>query len=225
MIHHPAIAPRPREFVQLAGVWRGQLPDGGAMVEEKVDGVRAWYVDGALTTREGIPICGVGHILHRIGGMEKAYGRPLFLDGEFKTPGGFRATLSHIGKGLRAPEQGTLHLFDCLHADEWRGDECDRPLYARKAMLADLAALAEGLSGEWDWRPGSRGKEPDGPALTVVADQWCSDADEVRAMAQSIWAREGEGVMVKDATAPYRRSRNAAWQKYKQQGWSIRKVA
>jgi hypothetical protein len=47
-------------------------------VEEKKDGVRAYYIGNILRTREGIEIGGVGHILHRLAGIERAYGRKLY---------------------------------------------------------------------------------------------------------------------------------------------------
>lgn len=225
MNRHPALTTRPRELVQLAGVWSGGLPTGGAMVEQKHHGVRAAWIGSQLLTREGMPIGGVDHIAHRIRGVEKALGRAVFIDGEFIAPGGYRATLRHIGQGLRAPEQGTLHAFDCLHADEWSRDDCDRPLYERKAMLANLVNAADEQGLSWEWREGTRGREPDGPGLLTVPDQWCSTPAEVEQMAIEIWARDGEGVMIKDAEAPYRRNRNAGFLKYKQRGWSIRKVA
>lgn len=225
MTTHPALIRRPRELVQLAGEWRGGLLDHGTMVEQKHDGVRAYYLGGVLRTREGMEIGGAGHILWRIQSIERAYGRPMFMDGEFIAPGGYQATLKHIGQGLRAPEQGTLHCFDCLHADEWQANDCDRPLYERKAMLGRLMGMQDDPSLSWDWRPGTHGKEPDGPALAIVEDEWCATQADVEAMAQRIWVAEGEGVMVKDAESVYRRARTDAWRKYKRNGWATRKVA
>ena len=224
MTPHPALVRGPAELCQLARDWRGGLPDHGTMAEEKVDGVRACWIDGRLLTREGMEIGGVGHIAWRIEQAERAEGRKLFVDGEFVAPGGFRETLRHIGQGLRAPEQGTLHAFDCLYLDEWRENDCDRPLVERKAMLTRIVETTKGLSGQWEWRPGTHGREPDGPAIEVIPDRWCFDRRDVEAMAAEIWARDGEGVMLKDAETPYRRDRNASWQKYKRAGWSTRKI-
>lgn len=225
MTPHPALSRGPRELVALSGEWRGGLPDGGAMVEEKRDGVRAHYLGGALRTREGIEIGGVGHIVHRLAGIERAYGRPLMFDGEFIAPGGYQATLRHIGQGLRAPEGGTLHLFDCLHAYEWQANDCDRPLYERKAMLARLMGIRCYDDDGWTWRAGTRGKEPDGPPVAIIPDVWCATQADVEQMAGEIWARDGEGIVIKDAASIYRRERSNAWQKYKQRGWATRKVA
>ena len=225
MTPHPALSRRPRELVQLSGEWRGGLPDGGAMCEQKMDGVRAYYLGNTLRTREGMEIGGVGHILWRIQSIERAYGRPIFLDGEFIAPGGYHATLRHIGQGLRAPEGGTLHCFDCLHADEWQANDCDRPLYERKAMLARLVGMQSDIDDGWTWRPGTHGKEPDGPALAIIPDVWCATQVDVEQMAAEIWERGGEGCMIKDAESVYRRERSNRWMKYKKQGWATRKVA
>ncbi len=225
MTPHPALSRGPSELVQLAGEWRGGVPAYGTWIEEKLDGVRACYIDGALRTREGIEIGGVGHILHRLTGIERAYGRPLMFDGEFIAPGGYLATLRHIGQGLCAPEGGTLHLFDILHAEEWRENDCDRPLYERKAMLTSLVRIQCDDDDGWTWRAGTHGKEPDGPPVAIIPDVWCSTQVEVEQMASEIWARGGEGVMLKDAESVYRRERSNAWRKYKKMGWATRKVA
>lgn len=224
MTPHPALSRGPRELVQLSGKWRGGLPDGGAMCEQKMDGVRAYYLGNTLRTREGMEIGGVGHILHRLAGIERAYGQPLMFDGEFIAPGGYQATLRHIGQGLRAPEGGTLHLFDCLHAEEWQANDCDRPLYERKAMLSSLVGIQNDSDGGWTWRAGTHGKEPDGPPVAIIPDVWCATPADVEQMAAEIWARDGEGVVVKDAESVYRRERSNAWRKFKRAGWSTRKI-
>ena len=225
MTPHPALSRGPRELVQLAGEWQGGVPDFGTWVEEKLDGVRACYIGGVLRTREGIEIGGVGHILHRLAGIERTYGVPMFFDGEFIAPGGYQATLRHIGQGLRAPEGGTLHLFDCLHTYEWQANDCDRPLYERKAMLASLVGMQSDDDDGWTWRAGTYGKEPDGPPVAIIPDTWCATQADVEQMASEIWARGGEGIVVKDPMSIYRRERSNAWLKYKRSGWSVRKIA
>ncbi|EQA97262.1 ATP-dependent DNA ligase [Sphingobium sp. HDIP04] len=216
---------RPRELVQLAGEWKGGVPAHGTMVEEKLDGVRACWIGGELLTREGTPIGGIGHIAYRLRSIEKAVGHGIFFDGEFLAPGGFRATLRHIGQGLRAPEQGTLHLFDAMPAPAWAAGGTDRPLYERKARLRRWVALAADPALSWEWRPGTHGREPKEPALAVIPDTWCATQADVERLANEIWARGGEGVVLKDAESGYRRARTADWLKYKQRGWSTRQVA
>ena len=219
---HPALRRRPAELVQLAGDWRGGVPDHGTWIEQKHDGVRTAWIGGRLVTREGMEIGGAAHIAHRIRIIGAASGRPVFLDGEF-IASDYRATLRHIGQGARAPEAGTLHLFDCLWADEWEADDCDRPLYDRRKMLEHLVAAGEAHPLSWEYRPGTHGREPDAPPLSLVATHWCADQGDVEAFTASVWASGGEGAMLKDAEAPYRRNRSRAWLKYKRAGWATRK--
>lgn len=225
MIRHPSLVSRPRELFQLAGEWRGGVPEGGTWIEEKHDGARAGWIAGRLLTREGIAIGGIGHIAWHLAAIEREAGEPMFFDAEFIAPGGFLATLEHIGRGERAAEGGTLHLFDCMPLMEWKHGGTDRPLIQRKAMLRDLVAAAPDPALSWDWRPGTHGAEPEGPAIAVVEDHWCADQSEVEDMAVRIWARGGEGVMLKDAESPYRRNRNGAWRKFKRHDWAVQTKA
>ena len=222
MTPHPCLTAKPRELVQLAGEWRGGVPHHGIWTEEKLDGVRACWVGGELLTREGHPIGGVEHIAYRLRSIEKAAGHGIFFDGEFLAPGGFRATLRHIQQGLRAPEQGALWLFDAMPAPAWAAGGTEQPLYERKARLRKWVALAADPRTSWEWRPGTRGKEPDGPAIDVVPDTWCASQADVERLANEIWARGGEGLILKDAEAGYQRKRSDAWRKYKKAGWSTR---
>ena len=225
MSAHHSLATRPRELVQLAGEWRGGIPAHGTWAEEKLDGVRACWVGGELLTREGQPIGGIDHIAYRLRSIEKGVGHGIFFDGEFIAPGGYRATLRHIGQGLRAPEQGTLHLFDAIPASAWAAGGTECPLYERKEQLRAWVALAADPSADWNWRPGTHGREPNEPALSIVPDTWCATQADVEDMANRIWARGGEGVMLKDSESLYRRTRSNAWLKYKRADWSVRKLA
>ena len=98
MTHHPALSRGPRELVQLAGDGAAACP-----MEGNGRGKTRWR-PRPLHRRhpphpQGIEIGGVGHILHRLAGIERAYGQPLMFDGEFIAPGGYQATLRHIGRG------------------------------------------------------------------------------------------------------------------------------
>ncbi|PTR08659.1 MULTISPECIES: hypothetical protein [unclassified Novosphingobium] len=208
---------------QLAGDWRGQMPAGGMMAEEKRDGWRCLYLTGIdgtprLFTRQGRLIEGAGHILYRLGLMERAAGRPMVFDGEFQVGGTLAATKAWCEGGWRrGGEAGTLHLFDCLPMADWRAGGDDTPLYARKSRLQDLArAVDEDPALSWEYRPGSKGDESWRTSCPILPDQWVQDVGEALGEARRVWATGGEGIMLKDAEAPYRRNRNAAWFKVKQ---------
>lgn len=209
------MTPRPSELCQLASTWRGQVGDGGTWWEEKVDGWRALYYRGTLWTRNGHAIPGVGHILHTLAMIERATGVALFIDGEFQVDGALAATKAHCERGGRFREAGTFHAFDLLDLSEWDRGGSDVPLVARKARLVELVARADAMPDDWDWREGTRGQEPTGPAVVVVPDGWAFDGAHVQQEAARVWSAGGEGLMLKDALAPYVRRRDAAWAKVK----------
>lgn len=209
----------PAELCQLATHWTGSLPSSGVMAEQKIDGWRAlWLRDHAgapgIFTRNGVPIGGTAHIAYMLEQMERAAGEPMFFDGEFQVGGSLAATKAWCERGWKAGgEAGQLYLFDCMPASEWRAGGTQRPLYARKAMLRDLAQAAQGDG--WEWRPGSHGRDDDCPPVTVLEDGWAFDAHDVEREAHAVWARGGEGLMLKDAEAGYERCRNGRWLKVK----------
>ncbi len=204
---------------QLASDWRGTLPSEGTWAEPKIDGWRAMRfpgIDGItrLWTRNGMPIEGVGHILHRLERMERAAGEPMMFDGEFQVGGTLEATKRWCEAGWKqGGEAGVYHLFDCLPLADWQAGGGAIPLYQRKARARVLwEATAE---EEWDWRPGSRGRDEGAIPVVLVEDQWLGIRADVVNEARRIWAAGGEGLVLKDSMAPYQRSRNGAWVKVK----------
>lgn len=206
-------------LVQLATDWRGTVPPGGLMCEQKIDGWRALRfpgIDGKqrLWTRNGFAIEGVGHIQHQLARMESAAGEPLVFDGEFQVGGTLAATKAWCETRWKlGGEAGVLHLFDVLPLAAWRAGGDPTPAYQRKARLAELMQVA--ATDEWEWREGSRGRDEGATAVQMIADGWAFDAADVIDAAQRVWATGGEGLMLKDPMAPYQRSRSAAWQKVK----------
>lgn len=207
------------ELCQLLGDWRGDVPEGGTWWERKWDGYRALRfagIDGQvrLWTRNGLPIEGVGHILYRLEQMEQAAGEPWMFDGEFVVDGTLEATKRWAEKRWRAGgEAGVLHLFDGMPLSAWQAGGDPTPLYRRKARLKELMHWA--TVDDWTWRPGSRGRDEGATPVVLVEDGWAEDAAQVVAEARRIWAAGGEGLVLKDYSAPYQRRRCAAWQKVK----------
>lgn len=199
------------------------MPAGGLMAEEKRNGWRCLWLTGIdgkarLFTRQGHPIEGAGHIAYCLALMERAAGMPMVFDGEFQIGDSLEATKAWCESGWRTGgEAGKLHLFDCLTMDEWRTGGTDTPLYVRKARLEALSrAVDEDEALSWDWRPGSRGDDAWRASCPILPDQWVSDVRDVLSEARRVWATGGEGLMLKDPEAPYRRKRNTAWLKVKQ---------
>ena len=209
-------------LVQLLDDWKGTVPEGGAWLEQKHDGWRAFYAPDylgkpCLWTRNGHPIEGVGHILHRLARMEREAGQPMFFDGELIVGGTLEATKAWCESGWKkGGEAGTFHAFDAIPLREWKAGGGAIPLISRKNALEALVAATD--EPEWEWRAGSRGRDEAGPAaVSFVGGQWIFDQRDVIDAARGIWAAGGEGVVIKEGDAPYRRNRNRTWQKVKRE--------
>ncbi|MFC4593695.1 hypothetical protein [Sphingobium tyrosinilyticum] len=200
----PPLAPRdprfvrgPSELCTLAVKWDGTVPGGGLIVQEKVDGIRALWIDGQLVTREGNAIGGTSHIAAALARLEQAFGRRMMFDGEFQVGAALQPTLRHFANGGRYGDAGHLFLFDAVPLEDWRTDRCQIPLTARLDVLdAGGAALR-------------------GDAVSVLPRRLVATPSAVQRDAEGIWAREGEGLVAKVPTSLYRRRRDMAWAKVK----------
>lgn len=195
---HPALQRKPETdgaLCQLVGDWSGKVPAGGVIVEPKVDGIRALWLNGELVTREGAPILGTEHIAQRLRAIEHDACRPMFFDGEFQVAGAFGPTIAHFQARGGRGNVGTLFLFDAIPMDCWHGREPSETLEARRGKLDRMAAAHVG----------------DG--LAVLPWAFMTDAADVADKARELIAAGGEGVVVKHALSTYRRSRSANWQR------------
>lgn len=204
---------------QLASDWTGTYPIGGMSAEVKIDGWRCLWFRGRdgkprLWTRNGMPLEGAEHLAYRCMQMEVEAGEPLFLDGEVQVDGTLAATKQWFESGWRrGGDKGKLYLFDAMTHAEWATGGTDRPQHMRKAFVQELV---EATAEQWDWRPGSNGRD-DPTAVQTMGELWLGDAAAVISEAARVWAAGGEGLMLKDADAPYRRNRNSTWLKVKQE--------
>jgi ATP-dependent DNA ligase len=205
----------PSSLCQLATVYHGKMPDkDGAMVERKMDGWRFLWIKGQPFTRNGIPMRGVGHIERALELLQAQYDCPMMFDGELVVGSGIDTlaqTKMHCERGWRGGDAGMLHLFDAVPMAQWNHDDCPMPLYARKLRLAEAIGgmMTDPLSWEYAWGDGVQ------CPVKMVADLWAFNARDVESMARDVWAMGGEGVIVKDAMAPYRRNRSPSWAKYR----------
>lgn len=207
---------------QLATEWRGTLP-GWAVAECKHDGWRGLYLRDrsgkpGLFTRNGMTIPGADHILHELAAWERHAGERLFIDGEFVVGDG-PDTLATTKRWVESCHKfggaaGTFYAFDCLPYDDWYRGGSALPWYQRKARLEALSLSVESDEAHrWDWRPGSRGAGSDASPVRVVPHAEIWHVDDALMMAAEMWRAGLEGIVLKDATAPYQRTRSAAWQK------------
>jgi ATP-dependent DNA ligase len=208
----------------LAGRWSGVMPDeAGALIERKHDGFRCLFfvgLDGqpGLWTRGGMPMPGASHILARLLEIGAAMGGQWMIDGELVVDGTLAATKAHYERGWRIGDAGVFHAFDALPIGDWTRGRCDIPLFERKAMLARAISATAPDPTAWEWRAGTRGAGHGLDPVDMVTDIWAFTAADVEAEAQRAWAAGHEGVMIKQADAPYLRARSDAWLKLKRAG-------
>jgi ATP-dependent DNA ligase len=199
---HPALAPRTEasQLCQLVTDWTGRIRQWGVIVEPKIDGVRCLYIDGELVTREGATIH-ADIVTASLQAIEKLYGQPMFFDGELIASNSFDATLKHLRARGGFRENATLHLFDAVPMSGWRSDGFSQPLLARKRELRRRFEDCR----KWGELGGISLVE--GHLALTVAE---AEEDARRAIADG-----GEGVVLKDAVAPYRRGASKDWQRIK----------
>ncbi len=178
------------------------FPAGGAIVERKHDGLRGFWVDGQLLTRNGLPMWMTAHLWPALARLQRAFGRPMVFDGEYVEPGGFAATARryNLTRGATGPQEGhgTLHLFDAMPETVWRNGERGDRLLERKALLANMMAAAGPL-----------------PGLALVPHQRAATPAHVAALAAAAVTAGHEGVVVKDPASLHYAGRGRAWQKIK----------
>ena len=212
----------PASLCQLAGTWNRSLP-AWCVGEVKADGFRClWLRDHegrpGLYSRNGMPLPGLEHIEHELRAWERHAGERLFVDGELIVgdgPDTLAATKHWAETGHKlGGTAGRFMLFDGFAYDEWLRGGTATPLYERKARLEQLGLSVESDEAHrWDWRPGSRGAGSDASPVCIVPHVEIWHVDDALTMAAEMWRAGLEGIVLKDATAAYTRTRSAAWQK------------
>lgn len=211
-----------QQLCQLAGAWQRTLP-AWTIGECKLDGFRClwlrdWEGRPGLYSRNGMPLPGLDHIEHELRAWERHAGERLFVDGELIV-GDEADTLAATKRWVESGHKlggtaGVLHLFDGFSYDDWLRGGSAVPWYQRKARLEALSlAVKSDEAHAWEWRPGSRGAGADASPVRVVphVDLW--HVDDALQMAAEMWKANLEGIVIKDATAPYVRQRSNAWAK------------
>lgn len=221
---HPSLIRQAPTLCQLVGTYRGTLPDGDWFIQAKIDGWRCLSFVGRdgqkrLWTRNGIPIEGTGHIRHKLALMERIAGEPMVFDGELQVGETLAATKAWCERDWKGGgEAGTMLIFDCLTQSEWEQGGTDRPLHERLAMLDRLYREMLALPANWEWREGTRGKEPPAPHIMPLSYEYAASHADVMDFATRVWSRGGEGAVVKRADSGYVRDRSNEWMKIKKAG-------
>lgn len=218
----PRFVHAPAELCQLAGVWKGKPLGSDWIVEEKVDGIRMlWIGDasggGSIVTRKGEPLLCAEHLRPELERLQRRFGYPVVLDGEYQVDGGFLPTLAALRRAKRArprkpkidkdgheipesPPNGIFHWFDALPVEEWHQWPTGRacwPLSSRRSVM-EVA-----LGG---WRP---------QGIVLAPQRRIVPSEDIERLAQWMWDKGGEGLMLKHGAAPYVRRRAPTWLKVK----------
>jgi ATP-dependent DNA ligase len=187
------------ELCSLCSDWQPSTARTLWLAEPKVDGIRALWIGGdvgVLMTREGNLLGAGGFACSSLLALEADFGKPMFFDGELAHPDGFEATLASFRRGVPDPAL-TLWLFDAVPLDVWAAAGRTAPLDARRGALASLMLAKAGR-----------------PSVGMLKPTMVSGADAADCAAEAI-ARGLEGIVLKDATAPYVRGRGADWRRIK----------
>lgn len=185
-----------QSICQLVTDWQDTSWPGLVLVEQKHDGVRAVYHTGDVVTRNEVPIAAAGHILPGLLGLERELGGPHVIDGEILHPAGFDATLAAVNS-KNPPPDCVMVIFDAIPLDAFNGKADCPPLIERKAAL---------------WRAMQAAPSP---FARFVSHAEIRDPRQIRPIAQKAWALGHEGIVVKEAGAPYVRGRASSWRRLK----------
>ena len=209
MSPHPSLAPMPTHLCHLFTDWAGEMPEGGWLASEKIDGWRAPWYRSDFHTRNGMTLNGVDHLAPVLRMMEEIAGGPLFFDAEFQVGGTLSATKAYCEGGWKAGPQGKLYLFDMLPMDDWRAGGGDLLLTDRLALLATLYEQARVHPLSWELEP----RIWDGVVILPHEQMDCPAA--IRRLARLVWDNGGEGLVLKSPKSPYVRERTGLWRKVK----------
>ena len=172
-----------------------------AYIDPKLDGYRALaFGSNRIIGREGEPYPAASHCRSALAALERAYGEPMFFDGELVHEGGFQKLQSAMRSG-KPNAHITYWLFDAIPLAQWElGTKSNRlpglTLSARRQMLV------------------ARANRVTRNCLGIVRG-FVMDRIEAEQLAQGMFAADLEGLVVKDASGLYERARTGSWMRMK----------
>ncbi|MES2903297.1 MAG: hypothetical protein V4696_03850 [Pseudomonadota bacterium] len=176
--------------------FRDDLVPSRAAVEIKADGIGLLDVNGRLQSLQGVPFDAAEHLGPELMAIREAYGRPMMLQGEYIERGGFGATLAAFQSGVG---EGAVVLWEAIPLTVWHGHELSQPDQDRRAMLEAVFANVR-------------------PRMVKLVDRYTIDRPDpirIAECARIAFDADQEGIIVKDATAPYVRADSPFWLKVK----------
>lgn len=165
-----------------------------AYAELKVDGYRCCWIDDRLVTLNGQPFNSALHCRPALEKIQREFGEPVMIDGEYLEPLGYDATAAAFRKGQGA---GVFWVFDIVPLSEWMTDSCAEPYWVRKAAVRSLITS---VRSEF---------------VGALFETPVASPQSANAIFKAVRARGLEGIVVKDADAPYRRRRDRSWMRLK----------
>lgn len=177
----------------------GRVKSWPVWVEPKYDGLRAILVVNPAASppvrfysKNGLPFETLDALAELIRADSKLPDDEIvMLDGEV-TSGQFNDTVSQVKRKKASADDAVYNVFDYFYPDGHSS-----PMEARRSDL-ELTFVENGVD-----------------RMVLAPGVWCSSDEEVRAEAQKIWDRGGEGVIVKDPNASYELKRSYNWMKLK----------
>lgn len=164
-----------------------------AIAQIKVDGIRALHIAGRIVSREALPLDVARHCLPALARLERRFGQPMVIDGEYQEERGLDATLAAHKRGEGS---GIFWLFDAVPYAEWKANRFTTRLRDRLDQVGRLFDDQE-------------------PFLGFLEPFDVEHPATARAIAASLWQRGQEGIVVKDPASFYWRGRGSAWAKLK----------
>ncbi len=186
-------APEPCALLQN---WTAESHHARAIGQEKVDGIRAMALAERIISRETLPLDCALHCLPTLLALEELYGQPMVFDGEYQEPEGFAATLAAHKRGAGL---GTFWIFDAVPYAEWKANRFTERTDERLGKMVELVTKLDAIF------------------VQPLPPFPIADAADAQSKAAAVWARGGEGIVVKRAASVYTRGRTIDWLKLKQQ--------
>ena len=175
-------------------------------IETKIDGWRAIGLGGKapqLLTQGGAVIEGAQPFIDVLQTLEKTLGEPYMFDGELVAGADFEETSRNIRAGTL--DCAVWHIFDAMPLAQWRRGGCALGYDMRRRILEQAFADRTGRSSACVIHHG-----PVSVALLQRAGPFAGPdvADKVFEIARE---KGAEGIVIKDAEAPYANGKVSGW--------------
>jgi DNA ligase-1 len=167
--------------------------EGNWIADPKLDGLRMVVLDGVAYTRNGRTIDTVGHILEELA----PYKDEFVFDGEIMGDTEFNEDSGKIRRKGTGPNKDLVYnMFDVVRREQWVSKKTD-PLTRRRSILSSFA-FSKSIKTVPFW--------------VLKSGISFKDLEEIR---DEVIAKGFEGIMLKNADAPYRFKRSDDVLKFK----------